>query len=218
MSVANPESDEAYDARMARYRGHLERLAEIGMRRIEALEAEAETADPPMSALEAAQVFAYLSRAVRQAIALDARLVREARMRRLEAERDQWRDEAWVTRHARKDEVRQALHQVCDSAPTSKSVLDLKRRLDNRLERDDDHRDACFAELSPGEIIVRIARDLGLDPDWTAYGDRPWGPDAAEAARTLGADSVLEVHLRNWDDDGNEIEPDIVHVTRRRRR
>jgi len=221
MSATLQESDEAYDARMARHRDRLERLAEIGMARVEALEAEIAAGppvgEPPLSALEAARIFAYLSRAVRQAIALDARLVREAAMRRLQADRDQWRDEAWVTRRTRKQEVREALHRVIEDVPGNRSTLDLERRLDNRLDRDHDDRDACFADVPAGEIIVRIARDLGLDPDWAAYGDLPWGSDAAEAARAIGSNPNIEVHLRNWGPGCVEIEPTVIYVPRRPR-
>ncbi len=102
----------------------LARLAELGLAHAERLHEQAMTADDPKASAELGLSFHRVSRSIRQSIALEARLVRDAQAceRRGAEDLRAFREEAGagVPRdarriEARKDEIRQHLHEAIRS-------------------------------------------------------------------------------------------------------
>jgi hypothetical protein len=197
-----PEDAAAHEADeiVRRHRVRLERLAEVGMEMVEALRAEmiaAQGRGDVAAAGETARGFAHLARAVRHAIALDARLVRDARLGCAQAERDQWRDEARLGRRARKEEARELVQDIIAHAGESRGGLE--RRLHQRLDREDDRDTALFAPGAPlGPAIGRLCYELGVRPDWTRCDGEPWAPEAFDAYQALARERPLEVDILNF--------------------
>jgi len=199
------EADDA--ARLARHRARLERLAEVGMEMVEALRAEmisAQGRGDVTAAGEAARGLGHLARAVRHTVALDTRLARDARLRRAEAERDRWRDEARVGRRARKDEVREHVQALIARAGDSRGREALERRLHQRLDREDDRDTALFAPDTPlGPAIGRLCYELGVRPDWEACDGEPWAPAAFDAYQALARERPVVVDILKFAPDEN---------------
>jgi hypothetical protein len=61
-----------------------------------------------------------------------------------------------------------------------------------RLKDFDDYAD--FGNRSFGEIIARICRDLGIEPDWEKWQNEGW---ALEEARTLAATGTQGNRISN---------------------
>ena len=225
MDMAPPEPEDDTTARaadeiVARHRARLERLAEVGMEMVEALRGEVIAAQGQgdlAAAAEAARGFAHLARAVRHAIALDARLVRDARLSRAEAERDQWRAEAWRGRRGRKEQVRGLVQHLIAGTGESRGQGSLERKLHDRLDREDDRDAALFAPDAPlGAAVGRLCYELGVRPDWDDCGGLAWAPEAFDAYQALAREQVLEVEIANPDKDGQPQPPTIVTIGPRR--
>ena len=224
MNMAPPTSEdtaarEAADvARLGQHRARLERLAEVGMEMVEALRAEmiaARGQGDVTAAAEAARGFAHLARAVRHAIALDARLLRDARLGRAEAERDLWRDEARLGRQDRKEAVRGLVQGLIAHGGEGRRQDVLERKLHQRLDREDDRDAALFAPgLSLGQAIGRLCHELGLKPDWTCCDGEPWAPEAFDVCQALAHEQPLVVELANVGEDeaGNPLPPTLVTI------
>ena len=216
MAPPDPEDGNAREAedaaRLARHRARLERLAEVGMEMVEALRAEviaAQARGDVAAAADGAREVGHLARAVRHTIALDARLVRDARLGRAEAERDKWRDEARLGRRARKEEAR-GLVQDLIAHSDSRSHEGLERRLHQRLDREDDRDAALFGPDMPvGPAIGRLCYELGVRPDWTSFDGEPWAPEAFDAYQALARERPQEVNILNsgQDENGEPIPP-----------
>ncbi len=176
----------AIGLRTERHLKMLERLSEIGMVLAEEIGREAlaepDEAQPRRSMSDLALVFARVSHAVRQTIALEARLASDAQARdaraekaRVEAELDCRREEARLSRGRRKAEVRAVVATVIE-VERSECVRDLiLHKLDARLEREDEDGDLFTRPL--GEAIASICRDFALSPDWSEW-DADWVPAA----------------------------------------
>ena len=228
MAVAPPTPDdtaarEADDAvRLERHRARLERLAEVGMEMVEALRGEviaAQARGDLSAASEAARSFAHLSRAVRHAIALDARLVRDARISRAEAERDQWRAEAWRGRRGRKEEVRGLIQHLIATTGESRGQGSRERKLHDRLDREDDRDAALFAPDAPlGAAVGRICYELGVKPDWNECDGLSWAPEAFDAYQALAREQPLEVEIVTSakDENGDPRPNKIITIGPRR--
>ena len=226
MDMAPPDpkdaaAREAADAaRLEQHRARLERLAEVGMEMVEALRAEmiaARERGETAAAAEAARAFAPLARAVRHTAALDMRLVRDARLARAEAERDQWRDEARLGRRARKEEARGRIQDIITLAGESRGREALERRLHQRLDREDDRDAGLFAPDAPlGPAIGRLCYELGVKPDWDTCDGEPWAPEAFDAYQALARERPLEVELANPDQNGEPTPPTIITIGPRR--
>ena len=228
MDMAPPDPEEITpdaaaqeaDAAVRRHRAWLERLGEVGMEMVEAVRAEMIAARGDATAVtEAARTFAHLARAVRHTIALDARLLRDARLSRAEAERDRWRDEAWLGRRARKEQVRARVQDLIAHDSQSRSQHGLERRLHQRLDREDDRDAALFAADAPlGLAIGRLCYELGVRPDWQAFDGQPWAPEAFDAYQALSRERPLEVELAGLDTDanGDPLPPTIITIGPRR--
>ena len=210
----DPTAREA-DEVVRRHRARLERLAEVGMEMVEALRGEviaAQTRGDLSAAAEAARGFAHLARAVRHTIALDMRLVRDARLSRAEAERDQWRAEAWRGRRGRKEEVRGLVQHLIAGVGEARGQGSLERRLHDRLDREHDRDAALFApDASVGAAVGRLCYELGVKPDWDACDGLSWAPEAFDAYQALARERPLEVEIvTSAKDENGDPKPNTI--------
>jgi hypothetical protein len=116
-------------------------------------------------------MFARIARAVRQTVALEAKLYRDR-----QADHDKARAErAAETRLRgirRKAKVIEIVERVVEGESDAERLLD---DLDERLQDEDD---ADFADRPLGELVARICRDLGVTPDWSLWADEAWASEA----------------------------------------
>jgi len=162
----------------ARHAAVLAELAEIGMAMARGLKDEMETAETPEAKARAVAAFPRVARAVRQCVALEARLERDAAR---DAVEDVRRERADVERRIRRRKVQVTTwmqRAICNDSPddddlTAQRMEDLRDRLDENLL------DADFADRPLGEVIGRLCAALGLDPD-RIMGEPDYGPDDPE--------------------------------------
>jgi hypothetical protein len=173
MNAAQPTS-EASDPAAARIERHLRalaELAEIGMDL--AREVRRQALDPSEQAPPAADLaltFSRIARAVRQTVALEARLAEppqpdHAKRPPLSVS-DRWRS------MRRKREVKEIVSAVIDAEVGEYDVEGLYDDLNERL--DDGDEEADFADRPIGELVARICRDLGVTLDWSLFEDEDW--------------------------------------------
>jgi hypothetical protein len=175
--------------RTERHLRMLEELAEIGMDLARAVRRQAleQAADEPAGAADRADpierigggdlglIFSRIARAVRQTVALEARIEEERRAREQRAEAEQAQRAAVIEqdrKRRRKTQVKRAVEQVIEAEADGGEVEDLLAYLDERLE--DDDVDADLAERPIGESVARICRDLGIPLDWSRWEDEAW--------------------------------------------
>ena len=170
LSSAAPAADPARD-RAERHLRTLQELAEIGMglAREVARQASDQTAETP-SAPDFALAFSRIARAVRQTVALEARLA-EGRQtgetgRAALAVSDRWRSAR------RRRQVKELVGEIIEAEATEFDAERLYDDLDDRMEEGDE--DADFADRPIGELVARICRDLGVTPDWSLFEDDDW--------------------------------------------
>ncbi len=171
------------EARATRQMRMLQELAEIGMQLARAVGrqvAERTQEDPGGAdtdlaadlAADLALVFSRISRAVRQTIALEARLDREL-LQAQKAENAAMAEQARAAERAlarrRKHAVREAVQEALDAEACGPELEALLADLDERLEDADD--DPDFAELAIGQLVARICRQLGVVPDPSLWED-----------------------------------------------
>lgn len=167
-STADPSADRA-----ERHLRALQELAEIGMdlarllRREAVARAEAcpetwDSASGEPAGLDLGLKFSRIARAVRQTLALEARLAEYGleRTRRLESERRAERSRLGA---ARKAAVRRVVEHTIDADANHNDVEGLLDELDERL--DDGRDDADYADRPVGELVACICRDLGVTPE-----------------------------------------------------
>jgi hypothetical protein len=192
MSDAAAFSDAMPDPATDRTERHLcllQELAELGMTMARAVVAQVVDAETP--ATDPGLAFSRIARAVRQTVALEARLAEDRQLRR---EKAAARDvEAGRLRAVRrKHEVRRCVEQAIEADASENDAEDLLGDLDERL--DDGVYDFDFAERPVGELIARICRDLGVTPDWSLWEDEDWALKAAtsdpSASRDVFSSSV----------------------------
>ena len=160
----------------------LRRLGEMAMDFAKAVHREAmsqpEAGETPRPIGDLAPVFARIAHAVRQTVALEARLAGDLQIRE-RREQDAAREGAVRQARAwRKAEVGEIVRRVIEPEKTDCVHSDWFTRLDARLDRQDD--DTALADLPLGERVARICRDLGLKPSWTRW-DVDWAREAAAA-------------------------------------
>ncbi len=177
----------------------LQELAEIGMdlaREVRrqvvepAAVSDGAPASPPPDVAELGLVFTRIARAVRQTVALEARLEQD----RVEREAGNGKPRLDITARWRarrlKDDVSHYVDKAirAEIAAAPPGTYDLKRSLDElheRLADDEDHAD--FANHSLGELIVRICRDLDVTLDLSQFEDEDWAIELAAAAVPPGS-------------------------------
>ena len=178
-TAAAPSRDPSQDPAALRL-AMLHELAEIGMRLARGVERRAEAPDAAPGDL--GLVFSRLARAVRQTLALEARLegeiaarVREARaideVRLIRATR------AAVERRAKL--VRRAVGQAIEAEACENDFESLFDHLDERLADREDDED--FLDRPLGELVARICKDLGVTADLSLWEDEDWAIEAAAA-------------------------------------
>ena len=166
----------------------LQEVAEIGMklaRSVERQVVDRAPEDPDGAAASPALVFSRISRAVRQTIALEARLDRELHEAR-KAEDAARADHARIatrTLARRRKHVRDVVQQALEADACGPELEALLADLDERLDDVDD--DADFAELPIGRIVARICRQLGVVPDPALWEDAPRRTEAATTIKPL---------------------------------
>jgi hypothetical protein len=181
MLDANPTPDPApADPAVDRAERHgrvLQELTDLGMRLARAVSAQAAEADAE-TAHGLALDFARIARAVRQTVALEARLADE-RQTALAA-RAQRRDrEAAELARRRTHRIETLVERAIDAEAAGDEADNLYADLRERLEDADDL--AGFHDRPLPEIVALICQDLGLTPPELHWDDPDWGI-AREAA------------------------------------
>jgi hypothetical protein len=200
LALAAPADPEAHPADPARARlerqlAVLDELAETGLKLCRALEQQTlESAGPQGPALslgDAALAYGRLSRAVRLTLVLQGKVLEERkalddlaerRRRQQEAEAQARRAQS-ESRAARREEVEQIAGQVIRAEGLDPSEADrLAADAAERLDRDDIY--DALADHPAGEIVARLCRDLGLEPDWSRWAQEAWAQEAGLQALT----------------------------------
>jgi hypothetical protein len=166
-------------ARMRRILAILRELTELGMALARRL--------PELDLLTAADRFPRIARAVRQLIALEARLAQAL----TEVARGTWApDEAAHTLNTLADEIQD--HEAIETIETlvegneRPEVERLRERLDDwRAERS---AEADFHRASLSEIVTRACRDLGVPPDRALLRDPAMTGTLAQAVDAYAAE------------------------------
>ena len=213
-------------ARAGRHLRMLAELAEIGMRLAREVERQALAADPPRDALpdrsrsndigadraraDLGLVFARIARAVRQTVALEARLASDVEARAAVGTAAQASRAAAEHKRTRqlKDQVRRLAEEAIGAEADGHEAENLRYDLDERLEDP-----AIEAELGwrpIGVIFAGICRDLGITPDLSHFTDSELGFDAP--AMDLPGRSAAKAGLDTADPDRAEnlaVVPDL---------
>ena len=150
----------------------LQELAELGMDLARTVRARAVEQGPSLEAgPDLGLMFSRIARAVRQTLALEAKLYqdRQARHDKARAERAVETRLRGIRRKAKAVEI---VERVVEREPDAERLLDA---LDERLEDEDD---TDFADRPLGELVARICRDLGVAPDWDLWADEDWAIEA----------------------------------------
>jgi hypothetical protein len=179
--------------------GHAERrsrvlweLAEFGMELARAVQARALT--PGVDAAITQDLilsFTRIARAVRQTIALEARIERDARTSASEgAERLTRADRE--RRHDHKTRVGRLVERAIDTdtEASGEEADDLYADLHERLEDADDL--AGFADRPVSEIVAHICRELGVAPPPALWDEADWGAAGGGASGPLQISSAPE--------------------------
>jgi len=155
-----------------RHAAILAELAEIGMVMARGLRAEAETAETPEAKAQAVTAYPRVARAVRQTLALEARLKRDARREAVEV-LGQARRGLDLRIRRRKALVRTYMQRaIANDTPDDDDTIhtrleDLRDRLDLDLL------DETFADRPVEDVIADLHIELGLAPP-------DFGPEAPE--------------------------------------
>jgi hypothetical protein len=172
-----PQPSETADPAVARTERHLRMLAELGeigmdLAREVRRQALDRTGEAPPAA-DLALTFSRIARAVRQTVALEAKLAEGPSERARLSVADRWRSAR------RKRQVKEIVAAVIDDEAGEYDVDGLHEQLQERL--DDGDEEADFADRPIGELVARICRDLGVTPDWSLFEDEDWAIEEAGA-------------------------------------
>jgi len=163
----------------------LRELAEIGMRLARRVARQAEEAD----AGDAGLVFSRIARAVRQTLALEARLEGELAVltRKAAVEREQAAERA--ARAPVRERVRIVRRAVARAIEADADEDDVEQLFDDLGERLCDREDdADFLDRPVGELVALICKDLGVAADPSLWEDEAWAR-AEATARAIAADA-----------------------------
>jgi hypothetical protein len=170
----------AAEARTERHLRILEDLAEIGMDLARTVQRQAhEQAAAGSGAADLGLVFSRIARAVRQTVALEARLAEDRQTKT--AAQIARQSHARATRRRR--DVQVVVEQAIEADAADSDVEDLLLDLEERLV---DYDDTDFSDRPVGELVARICRDLGVTPDWSLWDDEDWAIEET-AARPRGS-------------------------------
>jgi len=157
----------------------LAELAEIGMAIVRELKVQALEAEAPEAQARAVAAFPRVARAVRQSLALEARLQRDLIHHRRETARDADREIQLLMRK-RKARVRLYMERaIADAFAEADDTGDaVMMRLEDLRERlHDDLLEPDFAVLPFPEAIALLHRALGMDPPELGPEDDPFSDD-----------------------------------------
>jgi hypothetical protein len=175
MSTAppTPEAPNPAVARAERHLALLAELADIGMDLAREVRRQAlDASEDAPSAADLALTFSRVARAVRQTVALEARLAEARAEPPVRSVADRWRA------IRRRRQVEEIVTDIIDNEPDLEFDADrLLTDLHERLADGDEAAD--FADRPVGEMIARICRDLGVAPDWNRFKDEDWAIEEA---------------------------------------
>ncbi len=192
MDTDGASIDAEPESRAERHLRLLQELAEIGMDiaravRAEAV-AEADAAEPAPSRFGNADpglVFSRIARAVRQTLALEARIAEGIATARVEEDKRR-ADEASLEFDLREQEVRDYVIEAIEAEAAERQAPDshIERLLDDLDERmNEGDYDEALADGPIGELVARICADLGVTPDWSLWDDQDWAIEHLAARR-----------------------------------
>jgi hypothetical protein len=164
---ADPSSDRA--ERRLRI---LQELAEIGMDLARAVRTRALAAKDPAATVDLGLSFSRIARAVRQTVALEARLEQDRQAAAAERAERQARD-AREQAYKHKARIRGLVERAIDAEASGEAAEDLLGDLDERLEDADDL--AGFAGRPVAEIVQHICRELDVTPPPALWDEAEWG-------------------------------------------
>jgi hypothetical protein len=166
-------SPEAADARAALRVERLQAMAGLGLDLVEDLHRLILSGD---AGPQAGTAFIGLSRAVRQTVALEARLDIDAEARAAEQDRRATAAEGADLARQRRDQAREiveaAIEAAVDPERDPARAEWLYDCLHERLEDADDT--ASQADRPLGLVVAEICRALDLEPDWALWADEDW--------------------------------------------
>ena len=179
-----PPQDAAGD-RTAQRLAMLRELAEIGMRLARGVERRAE--EPEAARSDVGLVFSRIARAVRQTLALEARLEAELQVRAREEEgaaHDLRVRQAYAPISQRSHLVRRAVGQAIEAdADADDEDEDRREQLFDALDEqlDDREDDADYLDRPIGELVALICKELGVRADLSLWEDEAWAREEAAA-------------------------------------
>jgi hypothetical protein len=197
--------DPAQD-RAERHLRVLQELAELGMSLARDVAARAaETADPDL-----VLAFSRIARAVRQTVALEAKLADDRETARADHAR-RLAQETAARGGRRKKFVEDAVERAIYAEAQGETAEDLLGDLYERLQ--DPRDDADFADRPIGELIADICKALGVTPDPSLWEDEDWAIEEARRPDPWPEGARSETGL-----SASEGGPDMSHPPPNRRR
>jgi hypothetical protein len=176
-TIPDPAQPDPAADRAERHGRVLQELTELGMHLARAVSAQAADADPE-TAHGLALDFARIARAVRQTVALEARLADE-RQTALAARAQRRQREAEIRVQRRTSRIETLVERAIDAEACGDEADNLYADLRERLEDADDL--AGFHDRPIPEIVALICQDLGLTPPELHWNDADWGIASAAA-------------------------------------
>jgi hypothetical protein len=164
-------------------------LAEAGLRMALAIERQATEAPPqdeaapkaPPSLEALARAYARAARAVRMTVLLQSKVIKDLQFLDTQIALDDARvAKTWAMQppderlKARVERIVERIAEA-DRPGDRDAVHRLVVEAGERLDDDDIYGDLLSRPV--GEIVARICRDLGLDPDWTRLAEEAWAID-----------------------------------------
>jgi hypothetical protein len=168
-------------AEMAERQGRmLAELAELGLTLARELQARALAAETPAETAQLAEAFHRISRSVRQSLALEAKLQREA-VRDARDQRETEARETEVRRAARKAQLKKRVEQlIWDEVEEAEVAGDMARDVADFVEREAESE--SFLDEPVEAQIARIREVLGVDEDWELDDDAEDADGSDDAA------------------------------------
>ena len=176
-TIPDPAPTDPAADRAERHGRVLQELTDLGMRLARAVSAQAADADPA-AAHGLALDFARIARAVRQAVALEARLADDRQAGLAERAQRREREAETLARH-RTHRIETLVERAIDAEASGSEAESLYLDLQERLEDADDL--AGFHDRPIPEIVARICKDLGVTPPEIHWDDADWGIAGEEA-------------------------------------